>query len=198
MGVRRPTAAISGPASSPVRCSRTRAAWPPVRARGRAPERGPGGTYPDPGGGIRPCALPIERRRHAAPSLRPVSPPARKPVQRGSGGWPSSGSATPRGEPGKNGAPGGIRTPDPQIRSLVLYPAELRARRARRRPWLASAAPLGTGTYSKRGPLTRPAGGSPPGARRPRPGPGAGSGPTGSGPRPNRLGTGGRKAPCRL
>ena len=25
------------------------------------------------------------------------------------------------------GAPGGIRTPDPQIRSLVLYPAELRA-----------------------------------------------------------------------
>jgi hypothetical protein len=27
------------------------------------------------------------------------------------------------------GAPGEIRTPDPQIRSLVLYPAELRARR---------------------------------------------------------------------
>ena len=27
----------------------------------------------------------------------------------------------------KNGAPGAIRTPDPQIRSLVLYPAELRA-----------------------------------------------------------------------
>jgi hypothetical protein len=27
-----------------------------------------------------------------------------------------------------NGALGGIRTPDPQIRSLVLYPAELRAR----------------------------------------------------------------------
>ena len=26
------------------------------------------------------------------------------------------------------GAPGGIRTPGPQIRSLVLYPAELRAR----------------------------------------------------------------------
>ena len=25
------------------------------------------------------------------------------------------------------GAPGEIRTPDPQIRSLVLYPAELRA-----------------------------------------------------------------------
>ena len=29
----------------------------------------------------------------------------------------------------KNGAPEEIRTPDPQIRSLVLYPAELRARR---------------------------------------------------------------------
>ena len=28
-----------------------------------------------------------------------------------------------------DGAPEEIRTPDPQIRSLVLYPAELRARR---------------------------------------------------------------------
>ena len=28
-------------------------------------------------------------------------------------------------DPGKLGAPGKIRTPDPQIRSLVLYPAEL-------------------------------------------------------------------------
>ena len=31
--------------------------------------------------------------------------------------------------PGALGALGGIRTPDPQIRSLVLYPAELRAHR---------------------------------------------------------------------
>jgi hypothetical protein len=30
-----------------------------------------------------------------------------------------------------NGAPGTIRTSDPQIRSLVLYPAELRARFSR-------------------------------------------------------------------
>jgi hypothetical protein len=30
-------------------------------------------------------------------------------------------------EAGFFGALGGIRTPDPQIRSLVLYPAELRA-----------------------------------------------------------------------
>jgi hypothetical protein len=30
----------------------------------------------------------------------------------------------------KNGAPEEIRTPDPQIRSLVLYPAELRVRAA--------------------------------------------------------------------
>ena len=28
----------------------------------------------------------------------------------------------------ENGAPGTIRTSDPQIRSLMLYPAELRAR----------------------------------------------------------------------
>jgi hypothetical protein len=28
----------------------------------------------------------------------------------------------------KVGAPGGIRTPNPQIRSLMLYPVELRAR----------------------------------------------------------------------
>ena len=28
-----------------------------------------------------------------------------------------------------DGAPGGIRTPDTQVRSLVLYPAELRARK---------------------------------------------------------------------
>ncbi len=27
------------------------------------------------------------------------------------------------------GAPGGIRTPDPEIRNLVLYPAEVRALR---------------------------------------------------------------------
>jgi hypothetical protein len=32
--------------------------------------------------------------------------------------------------PANIGALGGIRTPDPQIRSLVLYPAELRAREA--------------------------------------------------------------------
>jgi hypothetical protein len=31
---------------------------------------------------------------------------------------------SPKGE--ENGAPGAIRTPGPQIRSLMLYPAELR------------------------------------------------------------------------
>ena len=30
----------------------------------------------------------------------------------------------------RNGTPGGIRTPDHQVRSLVLYPAELRAHAA--------------------------------------------------------------------
>ena len=34
----------------------------------------------------------------------------------------------------KIGAPEEIRTPDPQIRSLVLYPAELRARTGHRGP----------------------------------------------------------------
>jgi hypothetical protein len=33
----------------------------------------------------------------------------------------------------ENGAPEEIRTPDPQIRSLVLYPAELRVRVAAER-----------------------------------------------------------------
>jgi len=49
------------------------------------------------------------------------------------------------GTAGDAGAPGGIRTPDPQVRSLVLYPAELpaRARRGgyRRSGGDASAAP---------------------------------------------------------
>src|SRR5438445_5908157 len=35
------------------------------------------------------------------------------------------------GNVSKTGAPEGIRTPDPQIRSLVLYPAELPARTVR-------------------------------------------------------------------
>ena len=30
-------------------------------------------------------------------------------------------------DPGKNGAPGGTRTPDPLLRRQTLYPAELRA-----------------------------------------------------------------------
>ena len=33
----------------------------------------------------------------------------------------------------KTGTPGGIRTPDPQVRSLMLYPAELPARASLRR-----------------------------------------------------------------
>jgi hypothetical protein len=31
-------------------------------------------------------------------------------------------------QPSENGAPGGIRTPDQEVRSLLLYPAELRVR----------------------------------------------------------------------
>jgi hypothetical protein len=39
-----------------------------------------------------------------------------------------------------SGAPEEIRTPDPQIRSLVLYPAELRARLAHRAGSVLAAA----------------------------------------------------------
>src|SRR5215470_2891461 len=39
----------------------------------------------------------------------------------------------------RSGAPEEIRTPDPQIRSLVLYPAELRARRFHGRKYTISA-----------------------------------------------------------
>jgi hypothetical protein len=42
----------------------------------------------------------------------------------------------------KTGAPEEIRTPDPQIRSLVLYPAELRVRT----PWSGPSARNGAGT----------------------------------------------------
>ena len=40
--------------------------------------------------------------------------------------------------PDSNGTPGGIRTPDPQVRSLMLYPAELPAR-ARIERWIPEA-----------------------------------------------------------
>ena len=42
----------------------------------------------------------------------------------------STAGAHGLGRSGFLGAPGGIRTPDPQIRNLMLYPAELRARAA--------------------------------------------------------------------
>src|ERR1700751_6289177 len=48
----------------------------------------------------------------------------------------------------ENGAPEEIRTPDPQIRSLVLYPAELRARRV---VAIGSAAQWQEGAMARRG-----------------------------------------------
>ena len=66
--------------------------------------------------------------------------PVRRPVGRWglrgrerSGDWHSAGVAAraiadqAKVSQERDGAPGEIRTPDPQIRSLVLYPAELRA-----------------------------------------------------------------------
>ena len=63
---------------------------------------------------------------------RPVAPwkensgqqPLRTPVGVGDDAGASRGASLTIV---KNGAPEEIRTPDPQIRSLVLYPAELRA-----------------------------------------------------------------------
>lgn len=45
-----------------------------------------------------------------------------KHVATSSAGWRRAGNT------GKNGAPGGIRTPDQWLRKPLLYPAELRAR----------------------------------------------------------------------
>src|SRR5574338_113981 len=52
---------------------------------------------------------------------------------RGGRGWMRRGKRKSRrgGRLCRNGAPGEIRTPDPQVRSLVLYPTELRARMKR-------------------------------------------------------------------
>src|SRR5262249_31448148 len=55
----------------------------------------------------------------------------RKPLRTKSVTYVSGINRNPCGRngPTKYGALGAIRTPDPQIRSLMLYPAELRARR---------------------------------------------------------------------
>ena len=43
--------------------------------------------------------------------------------------WMISGDKSESSNPlNQTGTPGGIRTPDPQVRSLMLYPAELPAR----------------------------------------------------------------------
>src|SRR5438045_391237 len=60
----------------------------------------------------------LSNSRAACGGGREFDPPDRR---RGS---PNSGC------PGDFRAPGEIRTPDPQVRSLMLYPTELRARRA--------------------------------------------------------------------
>src|SRR3546814_13438246 len=46
------------------------------------------------------------------------------------------------------GAPGEIRTPDPQVRSLVLYPAELRARMKQKRNFAGIPAVPSISTFS--------------------------------------------------
>ncbi len=60
-----------------------------------------------------------------------------------------------KNRPGTDGAPERIRTSDPQIRSLVLYPAELRAPSQGRRTYWGSrakaSAPFGLARESQRG-----------------------------------------------
>ncbi len=73
---------------------------------------------------------------------------------------PSGGSGIPEGDRASagglcrfenvDGDPGAIRTRDPQIRNLMLYPAELRGPRTRRRPGALTSAPCGE-TYVSRG-----------------------------------------------
>src|SRR5258706_80908 len=71
--------------------------------------------------------------RNGLPGLVHAMRRLRRPC-RGCGAWPSRCLAFVPGNDKSGldidftGALGGIRTPDPQIRSLVLYPAELRAR----------------------------------------------------------------------
>ena len=69
--------------------------------------------------------------------------------------------ATPR----PLGAPGRTRTCDPQIRNLVLYPAELRALRGLARDRLI-AYPSSGPQRNDRGPSHAEAGGTPPGYSR--------------------------------
>src|ERR1700731_3548989 len=70
-----------------------------------------------------------------------------------------------------DGAPEEIRTPDPQIRSLVLYPAELRARRVLAigfaAYWQAPGTPAGRQYHGERplSPLESPPGWPAGGAR---------------------------------
>ncbi len=89
------------------------AAWP-LRPRldsprlcARAPRGGNGPEFP-------------RFRRHETAPPRHRAPCCRQREE-------ASPRNTAKGH-GKNGAPGGTRTPDPQVRSLMLYPAELPAR----------------------------------------------------------------------
>ena len=54
--------------------------------------------------------------------------PVGQAMARPSLGAISAGGAMNTGKRGKDGAPGGIRTPDQWLRKPLLYPAELRAR----------------------------------------------------------------------
>ena len=73
-------------------------------------------------------------------ALRPWIPAFAGMTQKGNG---SIASVRNNREFGENGAPRTIRTSDPQIRSLVLYPAEL---------WVRGGVPIGP-AYQIRNPF---------------------------------------------
>ena len=70
------------------------------------------------------CRENVDRNRRRGIDLRAVATSAAPTVLRPK----APGKKKPAVRPvSKGGAPGEIRTPDPQVRSLVLYPTELRA-----------------------------------------------------------------------
>lgn len=109
--------------------------------------RTPSSTQPD---RLRSRVIPLQP---TVPDVAPVSAARSRAATRygGADHWPQECSRTARDSRSgdsvwsvqllQNGAPEEIRTPDPQIRSLVLYPAELRARAAgpAARPGIATA-----------------------------------------------------------
>src|SRR5436305_1024639 len=92
----------------------------------------------------RTCGSPMRPGFWCVRSRRPSTVIWASQVHRTAG--PFSGKVPGAGHRRVIGAPGEIRTPDPQIRSLVLYPAELRAL-ACRVPWPGRNGRIAIGSF---------------------------------------------------